>query len=260
MMGSAVVRTIEMTRGDGGWYSADCDDVQVGDDYGFLLDEDETLLPDPRSRRQPDGPRGPSRVWRDENPWNEGDWHGRDLEGAVLYELHVGTFSADGTLDSAIAHLDHLTRLGVTHVELLPLNDFNGPWNWGYDGVLWYAVHECYGGPDALHRFVEACHRRGLAVVLDVVYNHLGAAANFLPRFGPYVREGTSAWGALINLDGEGSAEVRRYILENASMWLGGFRLDGLRLDAVHALKDDSPTHLLAESKSFLYSSVARSP
>ena len=132
-------------------------------------------------------------------------------------------------------------------MELLPVNAVNGIWNWGYDGVAWYAVHQPYGGPDALKRFVQACHQRGLAVLLDVVYNHLGASGNYLPRFGPYLKSGRNTWGDLLNLDGPGSAEVRRYILDNALMWLRDFHLDGLRLDAVHALADDSEPHLLAE-------------
>jgi maltooligosyltrehalose trehalohydrolase len=143
--------------------------------------------------------------------------------------------------------LEHLVDLGVTHVELLPLNAFNGVWNWGYDGVLWYAVHEAYGGPDALQGFVDSCHARGVGVILDVVYNHLGPSGNHLPRFGPYFKEGRNAWGDLINLDGSSAGPVRDYIIENALMWFNDFHVDGLRLDAVHALHDDSETHLLVE-------------
>src|SRR6185437_15800610 len=143
-----------------------------------------------------------------------------------------------------IERLDHLVALGVTHVELLPVNDFNGVWNWGYDGVLWYAVHEPYGGPDGLKRFVDAAHAKGLAVVLDVVYNHLGPSGNYLPRFGPYLKSGRNTWGDLVNVE---EPAVRAFIIENALMWLRDYHLDGLRLDAVHALHDDSPTHILAE-------------
>jgi len=230
-----------------GWWRL-ATELSPGSRYGFLLDDDERPLPDPRSRRLPDGVHGLTQVYDDDAfAWTDGDWAGRDLPGAVLYELHIGTFTRGATLDSAIERLDHLVALGITHVELLPVNAVNGIWNWGYDGVAWYAVHEPYGGPDALKRFVDACHRRGLAVLLDVVYNHLGASGNYLPEFGPYLKPGRNTWGDLINLDGDGSAEVRRFIVDNALGWLRDFHLDGLRLDAVHALHDTSETHLLAE-------------
>jgi maltooligosyltrehalose trehalohydrolase len=231
----------------GGWHGADVDEATDGRDYAFLLDDDPTPLADPRSRRQPEGVHGPSRFYADRFEWSDRAWPGRALPGSVFYELHIGTFTPEGTLDSAIARLDHLVELGITHVELLPVNDFNGPWGWGYDGVLWYAVHEAYGGPDGLKRFVDACHARGLAVALDVVYNHLGPSGNVLPRFGPYLKEGRNTWGDLINLDGDGSTEVRRYIVDNALMWLTEFHMDALRLDAVHALQDDSGEHVLQE-------------
>ena len=166
----------------------------------------------------------------------------------MLYELHLGTFTPEGTLDAAIERLDHLVALGVDLVELLPVNAFNGTHNWGYDGVLWSAVHEPYGGPAAYQRFVDAAHAAGLGVVQDVVYNHLGPSGNYLPLFGPYLKtEGENTWGSLVNLDGEGSAEVRRYILDSALTWLRDFHVDGLRLDAVHALADESDVHLLEE-------------
>ncbi|HVB04809.1 MAG TPA: malto-oligosyltrehalose trehalohydrolase [Acidimicrobiales bacterium] len=237
----------EMVRGDRGWWWIETRSVAGGRDYGFLLDDGEGVLPDPRARWQPQGVEGPSRFWRDEAPWSDEGWNGRDLAGAVFYELHVGTFSAEGTFDGVVGHLDHLVELGVTHVELLPVNDFNGSWNWGYDGALWYAVHEAYGGPDGLHRLVDACHRRGLAVVLDVVYNHLSSDGNVLPRFGPYLKSGANTWGEHVNLDETGAEEVRAYILDNACSWLTDFHIDGLRLDAVHALSDSSPRHVLAE-------------
>jgi len=230
-----------------GWWQL-AEDLSPGTRYGYLLDDSATPLPDPRSRRLPDGVHGLTEVYdSDAHRWSDAGWAGRDLDGAVIYELHVGTFTRGGTLDSAVERLDHLVALGITHVELLPVNAVNGIWNWGYDGVAWYAVHEPYGGPDALKRFVDACHRRGLAVLLDVVYNHLGASGNYLPEFGPYLKSGRNTWGDLVNLDGDGSAEVRRYILDNALGWLRDFHADGLRLDAVHALQDTSATHLLAE-------------
>jgi maltooligosyltrehalose trehalohydrolase len=230
-----------------GWWQLDTELVP-GTRYGYLLDDDDTPVPDPRSQRLPDGVHGLSEVYDETaHDWQDGGWPGRQLAGAVIYELHIGTFTKGATLDSAIQRLDHLVDLGITHVELLPLNAFNGVWNWGYDGVAWYAVHEPYGGPDALKRFVDACHRRGLAVILDVVYNHLGPSGNYLPKFGPYLKSGRNTWGDLVNLDGEGSEEVRRYILDNALRWLRDFHIDGLRLDAVHALVDSSPTHLLKQ-------------
>ncbi|HEV2887720.1 MAG TPA: malto-oligosyltrehalose trehalohydrolase [Jatrophihabitans sp.] len=230
-----------------GWWQLEAELVP-GTRYGYLLDDDDTPLPDPRSQRLPDGVHGLTEVYDDSaHRWQDGSWAGRQLPGAVIYEMHVGTFTPGATLDSAIQRLDHLVDLGVSHVELLPLNAFNGVWNWGYDGVAWYAVHEPYGGPDALKRFVDACHGRGLAVILDVVYNHLGPSGNYLPRFGPYLKSGRNTWGDLVNLDSSGSEEVRRYILDNALTWLRDFHIDGLRLDAVHALLDSSPTHLLEQ-------------
>jgi len=192
----------------------------------------------------------PGRFYADDFAWTDTSWPGHDLPDSVIYELHIGTFTRTGTFDAAIERLDHLVELGVTHVELLPVNDFNGTWNWGYDGVLWYAVHEPYGGPDGLKRFVDACHGAGLAVVLDVVYNHLGASGNYLTRFGPYLKSGRNTWGDLVNLDGESAGPVREYIVDNALMWLSEFHVDALRLDAVHALHDSSDVHLLAELSS----------
>jgi maltooligosyltrehalose trehalohydrolase len=237
-----------MTREGGGWWTGP--DLPPGARYGFLLDDDPDPRPDPRSRRLPDGVHGlteatPHRVF------DGADWRGRELRDGVIYELHVGTFTPEGTLDAAIERLGHLVELGITFVELLPVNAFNGTWNWGYDGVAWYAVHEAYGGPDAYARFVEAAHARGLGVIQDVVYNHLGPSGNYLPLYGPYLREGrANTWGASVNLD---EPEVRRYILDNATMWFTEYGVDGLRLDAVHALHDDRAAadpeaeHILAE-------------
>jgi maltooligosyltrehalose trehalohydrolase len=238
---------VELQEAAEGWWHADIDEATDGAEYGFLLGDSEALIPDPRSRRQPRGVHGPSQIYADTFEWSDTTWRGRPLPGSVLYELHIGTFTAEGTFAAAAERLDHLVELGITHVEVLPVNDFNGVWNWGYDGVLWYAVHESYGGPDGLKQFVDACHGRGLAVVLDVVYNHLGPSGNYLPQFGPYLTSGRNTWGDLINLDGPQSAAVRRYIIENALMWLDEFHIDGLRLDAVHALQDSSQPHLLAE-------------
>jgi maltooligosyltrehalose trehalohydrolase len=239
--------TVPLNPQPDGWYGRDVDEARPGRDYGFLLDDDETLLTDPRSRRQPFGVHGPSRFYDPTFDWTDGTWQGKPLPRSVVYEMHIGTFTSEGTFAAAIERLDDLVELGITHVELLPVNDFNGKWNWGYDGVLWYAVHEAYGGPDGLKRFVDACHARGLAATLDVVYNHLGPSGNALPRFGPYLKAGRSTWGDLINLDGASSGPVRAFILQNAEMWFAEFHFDALRLDAVHALHDDSPRHILSE-------------
>ena len=207
------------------------------------------VLPDPRARRAPHGVHGLSRTFDPSaHSWSDQLWTGRQLPGGIVYELHVGTFTAEGTLLSAVDRLDHLVELGVDLVELMPVNAFNGSHNWGYDGVLWCAVQEEYGGPAAYQVFVDACHQRGLGVIQDVVYNHLGPSGNYLPEFGPYIADGpANTWGETLNLDGEDSDEVRRYIIDNALMWLRDYHVDGLRLDAVHALSDTRATHLLEE-------------
>lgn len=239
-----------MTREEDGWWRAPHDlDRGAGHRYGFLLDDSETALPDPRSLRQPDGVHAPSESY---DPgafaWTDSAWAGRQLAGAVVYELHIGTFTPEGTLDSAIDRLDHLTGLGIDFVEVLPVNAFNGTHNWGYDGVDWFAVTENYGGPEAYQRFVDACHSRGLGVVQDVVYNHLGPSGNYLPQFGPYLSDKhANTWGPNVNLDDVGSTEVRSFISDNTALWLDHYHVDALRLDAVHALIDDSPVHLLEE-------------
>jgi maltooligosyltrehalose trehalohydrolase len=238
----------EMSRLAGGRWRVTVPDAGPGTDYGFLLGDDDTPLPDPRSRWQPEGVHGLSRLHDTQAfEWHDGDWTGRQLAGSVLYEMHVGTFTSEGTFAAAVDRLDHLVSLGVDLVEILPVNAVNGTRNWGYDGVGWYAVHEPYGGPDGFKAFVDACHRRGLGVVLDVVYNHLGPSGAYLPRFGPFFKPGRSTWGDLVNLDGPGSGLVRRYILDNALMWLHEYHVDGLRLDAVHALVDLGAVHILEE-------------
>ncbi|MBI3686066.1 MAG: malto-oligosyltrehalose trehalohydrolase [Actinobacteria bacterium] len=241
-------RELPMRADDNDWWRLDVPDASAGTDYGFLLDDDPTVLPDPASRWQPVGVHGPSRLHAPGSyRWGDGGWTGRALPGSVIYELHVGTFTPAGTFDAAISRLGHLVELGVDLVELLPVNAVNGTHNWGYDGVGWYAVHEPYGGPDGLMRFVDACHQHGLGVLLDVVYNHLGPSGNYLARFGPYLKEGRNTWGELTNLDGPGANQVRRFIIDNALMWFTDYHLDGLRLDAVHALSDSSATHLLEQ-------------
>jgi len=241
---------VPMQQGPDGWWTPTGAVPGPGEevDYGYLIDDADVPRPDPRSRRQPAGVHERSRTHDpDSHVWQDGDWTGRQLAGSVIYELHLGTFTPEGTLDAAAGRLDHLRSIGVDFVELLPVNAFNGTHNWGYDGVGWFAVSESYGGPEAYQRFVDAAHAAGLGVIQDVVYNHLGPSGNYLPLFGPYLKQGRNTWGDLVNLDGEGSAEVRRFILDNVRMWLEDYHVDGLRLDAVHALVDASRPHLLEE-------------
>ncbi len=236
-----------MTRGDDLWWRAEVD-CPADARYGFVLGDDPTVLPDPRSARQPDGVHARSQLWDPRGAgWTDGGWAGRSVEGAVIYELHIGTFTTEGTFDAAIGKLDYLVDLGVDFVELMPVNAFNGIHGWGYDGVLWFAVHEPYGGPDGLVRFIDACHARGLGVLIDAVFNHFGPSGNYLPRFGPYLSSVSNPWGQGLNLYGPGADEVRRYIIDCALRWMRDFHADGLRLDAVHALVDTTAVHLLEE-------------
>ncbi|MFW0792915.1 malto-oligosyltrehalose trehalohydrolase [Gordonia sp. CPCC 205515] len=231
-----------------GWWSAPAGTPSTTPVRYLFAVDDADPAPDPRAARLPEGVHGPAELYRvDEAIWTDSDWAGIDIRGAVLYELHIGTFTPQGTFDAAIARLDHLVDLGVDVVEVMPINAFNGEHGWGYDGVAWYAVHEAYGGPDGFARFVDACHARGLGVVLDVVYNHLGPSGNYLPRFGPYLTEGTNSWGSSLNLSEADSDEVRAFIIGNALRWMREFHVDGLRLDAVHALIDHRAVHLLEE-------------
>ena len=236
-----------MQRYVDGWWRATVDATPTAR-YGYLLDDDPKVLPDPRSPRQPDGVHESSQLWQSAaQAWTDGEWTGRSVQGAVIYELHIGTFTPAGTFDSAIEKLDYLVDLGVDFVEVMPVNAFSGTHGWGYDGVLWYAVHEPYGGPDGLIRFVDACHRRGLGVLIDAVFNHLGPSGNYLPRFGPYLSSGSNPWGEGINIADADSDEVRRYIIDCALRWMRDFHADGLRLDAVHALVDTTAIHILEE-------------
>ncbi|MFZ3302608.1 MAG: malto-oligosyltrehalose trehalohydrolase [Mycobacterium sp.] len=236
-----------MTRGRDGWWRATVDAASDAR-YGYLLDDDPTVLPDPRSPRQPDGVHERSQLWEPASQaWTDDGWTGRSVQAAVIYELHIGTFTPAGTFDSAIEKLDQLVNLGVDFVEVMPVNAFSGPHGWGYDGVLWYAVHEPYGGPDGLIRLVDACHRRGLGVLIDAVFNHLGPSGNYLPRFGPYLSSASNPWGEGINIADAQSDEVRRYIIDCALRWMRDFHADGLRLDAVHALVDTTAIPILEE-------------
>jgi maltooligosyltrehalose trehalohydrolase len=242
-----LTEVVALVPGAAGWWESPVA-LAAGTDYAFAVDGGDPR-PDPRSPWQPHGVHGPSRTFDTGlHTWSDASWPGRDVRGAVIYELHVGTFTERGTLDSACERLDHLTDLGVDVVELMPVAAFPGVHGWGYDGVALYAVHEPYGGPAALQRFVDAAHARGLAVCLDVVHNHLGPSGNYLAQFGPYFTgRHHTPWGDAVNLDGDDSAEVRAFIVDSALRWLRDFHVDALRLDAVHALADDSPRHLLAE-------------
>jgi len=242
-------RSVEMSRRDDGSFDATIPEVPVGTDYVYVIDG-AGERPDPVSRHQPHGVHGPSRIvdpgryqWGDEN------WPGLPLQGYVLYELHTGAFTPEGTFDAVIAKLDYLkAELGITAIELMPVAQFPGERNWGYDGAHLYAPQSSYGGPDALKRLVDACHRAGLAVVLDVVYNHLGPEGNYLGEYGPYFTDRyRTPWGNAINFDGPDSDEVRRYFVDNALYWLTEYHVDALRLDAVHGIFDFSARHILRE-------------
>ena len=238
---------LPMTLASGGWWEAQAAAAE-GSDYGYCLDGGEPL-PDPRSRSQPDGVHGLSRlVDHARFRWSDAGWRGIRLADAVFYELHIGTFTPEGTFESAIGRLDHLVELGVNIVELMPVAEFAGIRGWGYDGVDLWAPHHAYGGPEGLKRLVDAAHARGLAVVLDVVYNHLGAEGNYLERFGPYLTDRhPTPWGHGFDFDGEDSRPIRDFVIEDALAWLRDYHLDGLRLDAVHAITDTSPRHILEE-------------
>jgi maltooligosyltrehalose trehalohydrolase len=232
-----------------GWWNAAVDSATYGTDYGFLIGTDETAYPDPRSQWQPNGVHALSRVY-DQSVfrWTDQGFQAKPLASAVIYELHVGTFTSEGTLDAAILRLEYLRALGITHVELMPVAAFDGNDGWGYDGVSLYAVHESYGGPDGLKRFVNAAHMLGVAVLLDVVYNHFGPSGNYTGKFGPYLTGAhKTPWGGATNLEESGSHQVRRFFCDNAQMWLSDFHLDGLRLDAVHSFVDRSAIHFLEQ-------------
>ncbi len=237
-----------MAKEADGWWTVVLPCVKPGSDYGFILDG-EGPFPDPRSPWQPYGIDGLSRLMNHVDfPWTDAHWQAPPLSSAVIYELHVGTFTPQGTFDAVIEKLDHLAGLGVTHVELMPVNEFSGARGWGYDGVDIFAPHHAYGGPEGLKRLVDACHARRLAVLLDVVYNHLGPAGNNLGKYAPYfTRRYSSPWGEAINFDDAENHEVRRFFCDNALMWLRDYHFDGLRLDAVHAIFDASAIPFLEQ-------------
>jgi len=235
-----------LNKAGSGWWRAQVEEAGPGTDYMFSVDKGRPV-PDPKSAYQPEGIDGPSRlVDHDAFRWSDRNWQAKPLGSAIVYELHIGTFTPEGKFRSAIEKLDYLADLGVTHIEIMPVNEFSGEWGWGYDGVDLYAPHHAYGVPDDLKALVDACHGKGLAVLLDVVYNHFGPLGNYLARFGPYFTDAyRTPWGSAVNLDHRGSREVRRFFLDNALMWLRDYHFDGLRLDAVHAFVDRSAVHLL---------------
>ena len=222
--------------------------AQAGDRYFYVVD-DQQPVPDPVARFLPEGVHGPTEII-DPNQfqWTDQDWRGLRLEDYVIYELHIGTFTPQGTFDAAIEKLDYLKKLGISVIEIMPVAAFPGIHNWGYDGVSPYAVQASYGGPEGLRRLVDAAHSIGLGVMLDVVYNHLGNEGNYLRLFGPYFTDRhRTPWGDAVNYDQAGCEEVRRYVIENALYWIREYHLDGLRLDAVQTIQDTSTPHILAE-------------
>ncbi len=242
-----------LKQAEGGWWEAEVAEAGPGTDYGYVLNGDGMVLPDPRSAWQPHGVHGMSRVLDHAAfEWTDAKWHAPELKDALIYELHVGTFTKEGTFAAAEERLEYLKTLGVTHVELMPVAAFPGKQGWGYDGVDMFAPQESYGGADSgpagLKHFVNAAHAHGLAVLLDVVYNHLGPSGNYLSRFGPYFTASHhTPWGDAVNFEEAGSDEVRRFFIDNAKMWLRDYHFDGLRLDAVHAYMDRSAVHFMEQ-------------
>jgi maltooligosyltrehalose trehalohydrolase len=233
----------------GGYFSGTID-AKDGNLYRFRLDGGQTLFPDPASRFQPSGPHGPSRIVDpDKFTWSDDGWQGREIKGQVIYEMHIGTFTPEGTWASATAQLPELMRIGITVVELMPVADFPGRFGWGYDGVNLFAPTHLYGEPDDFRRFVDRAHSVGLAVILDVVYNHLGPDGNYLGEFSDsyFSSLHNTDWGAAINFDSADCSSVREYFLNNVSHWICEYHLDGLRLDATHSIVDDSKVHILSE-------------
>ncbi len=238
-----------------GYWKTTVDQAGPGTDYGFLLDDDEMVVPDPRSQWQPQGVHAMSRVYdHTAFKWDDSTWQGPPLAGAVIYELHIGTFTSEGTFDAAIGKLKYLYDLGVTHVEVMPVAEAAGNRGWGYDGVALFASSSCYGGPDAFKRFVNAAHMQGIGVILDVVYNHFGPVGNYTGKFGPYVTDKhKTPWGDAVNLEDKGSDEVRKFFSDNALMWMRDFHVDGLRLDAIHEMVDRSAVHFLEQLSANVY-------
>ncbi len=244
---SPLVERLPMVRDARGYSSLRHSEAQAGWRYRYRLNEAQSF-PDPVSRSQPDGVHQASEVTELEFHWSDADWSGRTLNELVIYELHVGTFSPEGTFDGVVKRLDRLQALGINAIELMPVAQFPGDRNWGYDGVYPFAVQSSYGGARGLQQLVDACHARGIAVLLDVVFNHLGPEGNYLGQFGHYFSSRyRTPWGDALNFDGRHSDDVRRYFIENALSWFCDFHIDGLRLDAVHAIFDQSARPFLRE-------------
>jgi maltooligosyltrehalose trehalohydrolase len=250
LYGPDAERLVEMAAEGAGYWSATVEGAGSGTRYRYRLDGGDAF-PDPASGAQPDGVHGPSAV---DDPaafaWSDAEWAGIPLEEMVIYELHVGTATPEGTFDALVGRLEHVAALGANAIELMPVASFPGRWNWGYDGVGLYAPAAPYGGPEGLRRLVDAAHARGIAVILDVVYNHFGPEGNYLPAFTGgriFTERHHTPWGAAVNYDGEESGPVRAFVVGNAVRWARDFHVDGLRLDATHAILDDGPRHLLTE-------------
>ena len=238
---------VPLQKSDRGYFFDVISGVEPGCRYFYRLNNRDDF-PDPASRFQPQGVHGPSQVVDNQFPWRDGHWCGLPLRDYILYELHVGTFSPEGTFEAVIPYLDELKDLGITAIEVMPVAQFPGGRNWGYDGVFPFAVQNTYGGPDGLKKLVDACHRRDLAVVLDVVFNHLGPEGDYLVKYGPYFSQRyQTPWGSALNSDGPGSDEVRRYFIENAIYWFFEIHVDALRLDALDTIIDLSPKPFIAE-------------
>jgi len=244
--------SLPLQKDDEGYWTATTTALKPGDRYRFRIDGKESY-PDPASLHQPDGVHGPSQVMQPESfAWSDAQWPNLPLEDYIFYELHTGTFTDEGTFAALEKKLDYLVDLGITAIEIMPVAQFAGGRNWGYDGVFPYAVQNTYGGPEGLQRLADACHRKGLAVVLDVVYNHLGPEGNYLTAYGPYITDKyKTPWGGAINFDDAWCDGVRRYFIENVLMWFRDFHIDALRLDAVHAIRDFSPHHILQVMKQY---------
>jgi maltooligosyltrehalose trehalohydrolase len=244
---------LPLSKDDFGYWKAETGDLKPGDKYKVVLNN-ELERPDPTSLYQPESVHGPSEVIDlKQFNWEDKGWNNIPLKDYILYELHTGTFTPEGTFEAIESKLDYLIQLGITAIEIMPVSQFPGNRNWGYDGVFPFAVHNTYGGPKGLQRLVNACHQKGLAVVLDVVYNHMGPEGNYLNDFGPYFTDKYSTpWGKAINFDDSWCDGVRQYFIENVLMWFRDFHIDALRMDAVHAIKDFSPKHILREIKEYV--------